>query len=349
MNIRVQNRKAFTLVELMIVVVIIAILAGLTTLGTRVAIRKSKEAVTRLSLEQLSMALEKYKNDVGEYPPDFTDIDAVTRHMRLRWPRCEYANFFEELFQEQNEEAVARAVDNFGWDIRNCGPASALVFWLGGIPDSTGVNPAGFFLSPTDPFGILGGTSAQREEPRFSFPDSTIVRGAYKFGQYGDAYGLNEASQEDGPAFQPGKDDSKPVVYFTANAPAAGQAAATGMIDDSNESAYQLEYRAEVKFCRFKNLGEAVPYAKSVDADGFMTWYEPDRFQIIHPGHDGLFADEGAGRNGGGGHNVGVESADCPTNLRSTANPMTLTDADADNIVNFSEGGTLESLYKVNK
>ena len=36
-----KTRNAFTLIELMIVVVIIAILAGLTTIGTRIAIRKA--------------------------------------------------------------------------------------------------------------------------------------------------------------------------------------------------------------------------------------------------------------------------------------------------------------------
>ena len=89
-----RKRPAFTLVELMIVVVIIAILAGLTTVGTRIAIRKSKEATVTLALEQLSMAIEKYKNDIGEYPPDFTDLNAVTRHVRKRWPRCDYADNF---------------------------------------------------------------------------------------------------------------------------------------------------------------------------------------------------------------------------------------------------------------
>ena len=284
-----KKRPAFTLVELMIVIVIIAILAGLTTVGTRIAIRRSKEATVTLALEQLSMAIEKYKNDIGEYPPDFTDLNAVTRHVRKRWPRCDYADNFVSLAVEN---------DVFGWDVSTCGPASALVFWLGGIPDANG-KPGGFFLSPTDPLCINPGTSTQREEPRYNFPDGTVVYGSYDFDQMLklDA-GIETVTCGNGPAFQPGKDDSKPVVYFCASAPAEND---LGDGDETENGAYQM------------------------------------MFQLIHPGQDGLFSDNDTG--------APVYPYPCTAFGKTESSDNTLTSADDDNIVNFAEGGTLESLY----
>ncbi|MGI5831686.1 MAG: type II secretion system protein [Thermoguttaceae bacterium] len=321
-----RKRNAFTLIELMIAVVIIAILAGLTTVGTRIAIRRAKEATVTLALEQLSMALERYKNDVGEYPPDFTDLDAVTRHVRKRWPRCDYADTFFSLAVEHNV---------LGWDVSTCGPASALVFWLGGIPDANG-NPGGFFLSPSDPLGIKDGTSSQREEPRYSFPDGSIVSGAYWFDRaLKNGAGIETVDCENGPAFQPGKDDSKPVVYFCAAAPAEND---LGVGDELENGAYQLVVSRQEKYCAFERIGHAVPYAKAVEVvsdTDYWTWHEPERFQLIHPGHDGLFSDR----------NETVYPYPCTSYGKSDNADNMLTDGDDDNIVSFAEGGTLDSLY----
>ena len=317
-----RNRPAFTLVELMIVIVIISILAGLTTIGTRIAIHNSKDATVSLTLEQLAMAIEKYKNDIGEYPPDFTDQDAVVRHVRKRWPRCNYADTF---FQT--------AENKLGWTF---GPASALVFWLGGLPDNTG-KPGGFFLSPTDPLRTNPETSPQREEPRYNFPDGTIFEKEY----------ITNRSPEEwvtGPVFQPGKDDSKPVVYFCASAPSAENdlnALPEDVLTDSFEienAAYQTILNSEEKFTFFKGLGFATPYARDVKSVGDLdcwTWYESDRFQLVHPGYDGLFSDF---------PDSDFEGPIYPYPYINEKKAE-LTPADYDNIVNFAEGGTLESLY----
>ena len=330
-----KTRNAFTLVELMIVIVIIAILAGLITVGTRIAIRKAKDATVTLALEQLSMALDRYKNEIGEYPPDFTDLEAVTRHVRKRWPRCDYADTF---ISEANNLTYDNGNKVFDWDVTTCGPASALVFWLGGIPDANG-KPAGFRLSPTDPLGLFDGTSSQREEPRYDFPDNTISYGSYWFDQaLKGGLGIETVTCESGPAFQPGKDDAKPVVYFCASAPAEND---LGDGDEIENGAYQLVVSSAEKYCAFKRLGSAVPYAKNVDGGSgvdYWTWHEAERFQLIHPGQDGLFSDPDRRADS-------VYPYPCTAYGKTENADNTLTDADDDNIVSFAEGGTLESLY----
>ncbi|MGD0551650.1 MAG: prepilin-type N-terminal cleavage/methylation domain-containing protein [Sedimentisphaerales bacterium] len=66
-----NNRKAFTLVELVTVVIIIAILLGIL-LPSVVAIRtKAKETAQKAQLNTIGMALEAFKQDYGDYPPSY--------------------------------------------------------------------------------------------------------------------------------------------------------------------------------------------------------------------------------------------------------------------------------------
>ncbi|MDO4859196.1 MAG: type II secretion system protein [Thermoguttaceae bacterium] len=81
-----NRRAAFTLVELLTVVIIIGFLAGMVA-GTAPAVMRSvKSSAIRSEIQQLSMALEAYKAEFGEYPPDGTDSSAVTKHIRRCYP-----------------------------------------------------------------------------------------------------------------------------------------------------------------------------------------------------------------------------------------------------------------------
>lgn len=60
--------RGFTLIELLIVMVIIALLAGLTMGGYTYAMRGSREKTTRGTFEAVKSALENYHAEFGEYP-----------------------------------------------------------------------------------------------------------------------------------------------------------------------------------------------------------------------------------------------------------------------------------------
>ena len=66
----------------------------------------------------------------------------------------------------------------------------------------------------------------------------------------------------------------------------------------------------------------AVPYAQDMN-----SWYEEKRFQLVHPGDDGLFGSAG------------------PAVQRIVPVKGNISLEDADNLTNFVERGTLESLY----
>ena len=60
--------KAFTLIELMMVMIIIGILASLITTGAFRAIRSARESRAQSDIAALETALERYRLDIGVYP-----------------------------------------------------------------------------------------------------------------------------------------------------------------------------------------------------------------------------------------------------------------------------------------
>ena len=65
---RCRGQRGFTLIELMVVMVIIALLAALV--GPRVMkyLGTSKQKTTQVQIEQLATALESFKLEIGRYP-----------------------------------------------------------------------------------------------------------------------------------------------------------------------------------------------------------------------------------------------------------------------------------------
>jgi prepilin-type N-terminal cleavage/methylation domain-containing protein len=70
---RKSQRPAFTLVELLVVIVIIAVLAGMLLPAINMVRRNAQNAAIAIELSNLEKAVEVYRNDKGDYPPDFSD------------------------------------------------------------------------------------------------------------------------------------------------------------------------------------------------------------------------------------------------------------------------------------
>ena len=63
-----KDGAGFTLIELIVVIAILAILAGIGLSTFRISQLKSRDARRKSDLEQIQRALEMYYNDVGHYP-----------------------------------------------------------------------------------------------------------------------------------------------------------------------------------------------------------------------------------------------------------------------------------------
>lgn len=354
-NRKRANRGAgFTLVEILVVIVIIGLLAGITSTVLVSARKSARGAVVATQMAQLSMALDEYKNQFGEYPPDFSDPEAVVRHVKKRWPRYnlpgatvadQYAEFMLHVqhgckVSSGSIEAPTGLGDLDGqhvWALENY--ISSLVFWLGGLPDYDG-KPSGFYANPKAPLGVGYNSAdvlvplalplkARREAPLFDFELKNI--GTYLSTAYNgstlcypveDADELWDASLNAFvyvPAFEQG---DLPLVYFrpSPNSPYGAP----------NGSSSKTFYLADSDDVTNATLTRAVPYARNYDANGNLVWLEEKRFQMIHPGVDGAFGPD--------------ENLDGPREGVPTTAPKDLVySGDEDNIVNFAEAGTLVS------
>jgi prepilin-type N-terminal cleavage/methylation domain-containing protein len=86
----VSSKGAFTLIELLIVIGIIALLAAMVVPLGSVAISKARISRVNAELQRYVMGIENYKVEVGEYPPDNALLKTVATN-NLNWRK--YAAF----------------------------------------------------------------------------------------------------------------------------------------------------------------------------------------------------------------------------------------------------------------
>jgi len=261
-----RNARGFTLVEMLIVVVIIGILASLVTVAAIAGGRAARRAAIKADITQVEAALEQYKNKYGEYPPDFSDPNAVMRHVRKRWPRC---NISEPVFFQNVVNAGWKVVevDNNGDvefddghvipDEDGVGHLGAITFWLGGLPE--GGMLGGFSADPSNPFNL--NPNVQREKPMLELTiGGNVVNCDNPFGVY---------------YF---KSYKYPIVYFKAG------------YEDPQNPGHPKHFHDEDG-----TLGCVVPYARSGSNVANAVWHNPKSFQLIHPGLDGVYGDHDHG------------------------------------------------------
>jgi prepilin-type N-terminal cleavage/methylation domain-containing protein len=85
------SRQAFTLVEMLVVIVIIAILAGLLLPAINMARNAALRGRIAIEIQQIGAGIEAYKLKFTDLPPDFSDRDLVRRHIVTAWPNIESA------------------------------------------------------------------------------------------------------------------------------------------------------------------------------------------------------------------------------------------------------------------
>jgi general secretion pathway protein G len=71
---RAKKREAFTLIELMLVVIIISVLAAMVMPRLVGRSREAKEAAAKSDIANLGLALDMYEMDMNEYPAKLSDL-----------------------------------------------------------------------------------------------------------------------------------------------------------------------------------------------------------------------------------------------------------------------------------
>ena len=74
---KLNNKKGFTLVELLVVMVIIGLLAALVGPRLFPKLGKGKQAAAKAQIELLGQALDQYRLDTGSYPTTEQGLNAL--------------------------------------------------------------------------------------------------------------------------------------------------------------------------------------------------------------------------------------------------------------------------------
>ena len=280
-----QASCGFTLVELLVVIVIIAILATLIFVGGTAARNAARRGIIKLQISQVSGALESYKNRFGEYPPDFSDEAAVMRHVRKRWPNWQngpknFGEFCDAILASRAgyNFKVLTSADLPGADsceLKSRGAhVGALAFWLGGLPDQNGMLN-GFSADVSNPLGVTrSGNSWTRND----------ITQWDKNSQFIELTQGNNCMVIDGVPIITA--NGYPIAYFKPNA--AGKYMEKAPLNES--LCYHFRYNSSVHPPTWEQLGIAVPYAKTNAPAADAVWHNPKSYQLIHPGLDGKFS-----------------------------------------------------------
>lgn len=273
-----EKGRGFTLVEMLVVVTIIGILASLITAAAVAARRKAKIAAIVTEISQLDMALKAYKARFGEYPPDGLNAPTTTRHLQKAFPR----------WNGTLPSSVSWLTDT---DKVGKNPLRTLVFFLGGMMDTTNKRMIGFSANLLDPFET---TSTNRIGPFYEFdwnrlgvknPSWATTENAYRYWHQGASYATNSGHGA--------------MVYFRAengNYTMDGLSATASNIKNVDSIVYPAaDWR----------VTQGLPY----------SWINPQTFQIFSFGTDCAYSTTSPVLQYPTGTNYGVNTFDDITNF----------------------------------
>jgi prepilin-type N-terminal cleavage/methylation domain-containing protein len=370
----IHKQSAFTLVELLVVIAIISILVGLLVPAVRYAYTTSVESAAKLEIEGLATAIETYRTNYGDYPPDGSSWTVVERHLRKRFPQIEAEE--RELLNPANRAAAFRSswlvVPNndsepFGdaADLRVMEPAEALVFWLGGFSDDphhplTGEGGPFKWIDPSDATkGLQYNTTRKNalfdfKAGRLTLEQVNVSGVSYPISISNDEslLGLREVTvaQPSMPSAGPVNDllpmyfsslSETPIVYFDSRTygfvKIGGYYFNRFVIPGSGGAA--RPYKSDTAYDNPVRSGASA----SEIADHNYRYTEEKKFQIISAGNDGLFG----GDPGTVGSNPvlfrfrsGISDVGNTTlsKYKMPTDSATKASAQYDNLSNFSDG-----------
>lgn len=167
-----QNRRAFTLIELMIAIVIILILLGLLIPAIGSVRLAAQRAQVRTEISNMEAAITAFKADFGIDPPS----GIVLHETSAGWNSDQRSKNLIRKMWPQFNFGLARDINKDGSTAGNT-PLNAgecLVFFLGGIWDTSGKTPNGFSKDPANPFSVAD-AGGGRLGPYFEFDNGRFV------------------------------------------------------------------------------------------------------------------------------------------------------------------------------
>lgn len=113
-----SSKAGFTLVEILLVVAILGILAGVAVIGVRGRTDKANKSACRASIQAIRTAIDAYDVDNGTYPPSLQSL--VARDSAPNWsgPYIQEARMLKDPWGHEFQYSPRED----GCEIRSAGP-----------------------------------------------------------------------------------------------------------------------------------------------------------------------------------------------------------------------------------
>jgi prepilin-type N-terminal cleavage/methylation domain-containing protein len=372
------RNRAFTLVELLVVITIIGILAALIVVAAVGALKKANETRTKAELNQMAGGIDEYRNKANAYPPNCQTDDKVMtgganpldetgifndlkRHMRQAFPRNQESdNLLRALIGQQVDTNSADKANYPQWLDGGMTAGEALVFWLGGF-SSDPKYPISGDGGPAYLISAGKGNSANRtqdpiESRKWVYPfdisrlipratdgyfDESV--GSGRFVEFQDAKG--QWRRINFWQYTPAKSE-QPYLYFDTSRHPAGVVSGSNLTSPYDPPAATANSKlgpSQVGLFVYAFKKQNPSYSSTNPNVPAVTYVNPDKFQILHCGIDDHWdADDYSTFAKIGTNNVGKN--DPSKFLLFPAGPFT--GEIADTIVNFITETRIEDAPK---
>jgi prepilin-type N-terminal cleavage/methylation domain-containing protein len=362
-------QRAFTLVELLVVITIIGILAGLITVAAVAALKKAQQTRIKVEVDEISNAFETYKDKTTAYPPN-AQTDGNSGPLDDDQVLADLQRHIRQIATRTREpDDLVRVLVGFAPNTADfpetlaggMTAGEAVVFWL-----------SGFSSDPAYPISGEGGPSY--EIPSLGDPDNRKLdpiesrRWIYPFavdrlgprdadGYFDESQGrfieytvmVNGVQQTRRINFwqcMPAK-SAQPILYFdTSRHPAAVLAGGTFVGPFDPPAATEPTGLGPDGVGLHVHAVKRVNPVYNPDLAGTVSpivFVNPDKFQVLHCGIDDAWGnEEGVGFELMSAHGVEEAGGDRTVPESYLLYPIGPFTADvADTIVNFTTG-TLE-------
>jgi general secretion pathway protein G len=218
-----RPRRGFTLVEMLVVIVIITALAALLVPAVMISIRRAKQARIALEVANISKALERYKVEMGEYPPDFSysALGATPTDKALRAKQL-INEHLQSVFRRRGGNDLPLGSTAMPADVQlaQLNPGNALAFWLKGFTSDpqfpiSGIGERTSFFDLDQ--GRLKNSAKMQDISQMPSPDpnSNVELGLVWGYRNGDSSPPTPYAFADG-YYPSGDADKAPYIYYNA-------------------------------------------------------------------------------------------------------------------------------------
>lgn len=265
------RRAAFTLLELLAVILIIAILIAVAFPAYQAVMANARRATVRSEMTAINSAIAEFKTKYNTEPPSYISFVPVggglspqTRGiLRKMFPQIDFTS-----------PALATSLTQAGLLGEELKGTEALVFFLGGVRRNPGATQAtlttelvGFSKNPANPFAQPAAGSTSRVGPFFDFDTGRLIP---------SSGGADDSDNPPPLVYRDAISPSNPYVYAST--------AATGSYREHATDPAKSDFPALATGGLFR------AYRKTSATGPF---WNPNSYQLISPGFDGEYGDGG--------------------------------------------------------